>query len=106
MAEKLKLNVFHKARESGPVAQKMERVGSFGGIDGYMDTSGEFAEGVCQPCQYTKYLTYNTVASTGLPGEACIFCFPFWGFEFVCLKVLPQWSTCLGTCIQNGLVGA
>ena len=106
MTENLKVNSSLQAQETGgPATQNMARVGEdFFGIENYMDTSGSFEEGMCQPCNYKKYLTYTLVASTGLPGEACIFCGPFWGFEFVCLKILPQWATCLASMASGGAV--
>jgi len=105
-SEPLRTNVSIGLQESGgPAKQKMARIGEdMFGIPGYMDTSGSCDEGVLQPCEYTKYLTYTTVASTGLPGELCIFCFPFWGCEFTFCKVLPQWGQVLATCVSGGAV--
>lgn len=89
----------------GPAVQNMARIGEdMFGIPGYMDTSGQFTGGICQPCEYEKYLTYKLINDATGYGPVCIFCGPCWGFELVFLKTLPQWSTCLATWISGGAV--
>jgi len=102
----LKTNSSIQQKEKGePREQNMERIGqNMFGIEDYMDTSGTCQDGLCQPCDYKKYVTYITVGKTGLPGEFCIFCFPFWGFEFTLCKLVPQWTQCLVTVISGGAI--
>ena len=102
----LKLNAsIELGEKGGPAIQRMARIGEdMFGIPGYMDSSGEFSEGICQPCEYKKYLTYKLVNDATGVGAACVIFFPCWGFELMVCKILPQWSTCIGSACQNGLV--
>tara|TARA_B110000211_G_scaffold75799_1_gene88733 strand:+ start:668 stop:1003 length:336 start_codon:yes stop_codon:yes gene_type:complete len=102
----LRTNTSIKLQETGgPAQQKMARIGEdMFGIPGYMDSSGQFSDGICQPCEYEKYLTYKLINDATGVGAACVLFFPCWGFELMVCKILPQWSTCLVTTCSGGAV--